>query len=124
MRAALVLLMGGALAACGGPRSTRPPALPEGSGVYVLRHNPSRCLIDRPTLQTEVQTPQGWERVALEDVDEEADAVARLLARWRDQPHGTHHVAGRLGGDTRTYLGNHVARVLRVAELDPPAEGE
>jgi hypothetical protein len=126
MRRALTLLLAGALlSACGASSKPSRPSLPSGSDIYTLRHNPTHCLVDRPSLQAEVQTPQGWERVALEDVDEDADAVARLLKRWADEPYVEVRLAGRLGVDTRTYLGNHVARVLRVAELDPPEdEGE
>jgi hypothetical protein len=107
------------LAACGGASPRRPaapkPRLVEGEGAYVLRYNPPRCL-STPDLFFEVQTPLGWERVALENADEEAELVDALAAEASVRP------------EALPYGGDHAARVLRVqaagAEDEEQTEGE
>ncbi|MCA9545089.1 MAG: hypothetical protein KC613_11885 [Myxococcales bacterium] len=121
-----LLLAALALAAgcAGAPKGPRKPPLPKGDGVYTLRHNPPTCLVDRPALHAEMDTALGWERVALEDADDEVPVVAEVIARLRAAPGVPVKVAGALSSETRTWLGSHAARVLRVEALDPPEPGE
>jgi hypothetical protein len=110
---------------CGGaPAAPEPPpkpSLPEGKGVYLLRHNPIPCVTDAQDLALELQSQVGWERVSVEDADEEQPLVEALLAEMtRDA--APRRVRGRITQRVRRWTGGHVARVLRVMELDPPPE--
>lgn len=113
------------LAACGStpkrgaadPRVAVP--LVDGDAIYRLRYNPPPCLADRPELHVEVETPAGWERVALESAEVEPDLVIALLTRFGREPRAVLPVQADLTGATRTWAGGHVARILRIQLIDP-----
>lgn len=114
----MVLLVG-----CGGPPVVR-PSLPEGRGVYTLRYNPPPCLSGRPELHVEVQTPQGWERVALDaPADGEEDLLAVLLDRFGQSPEPT-QVDARFTSELMAWSGRHQSRVLLLISLDPEVTDE
>lgn len=125
MRLALILvLVGCGAAACGAEPASRPP-LPEGRGVYTVRFNPPPCLSGRPELQVEVQTPQGWERVALElSAEGEEDLVAVLLERFAATPDAAVRVDARFTSELVAWSGRHHSRVFRLFSLDPEAADE
>ncbi len=118
MRALGLLLLVG----CGGSSANAPPRadLVEGQGIYVLRHNPPPCLADRPELAAELQTPSGWERVALIDHAGERPLVAGLLEGMRGAPGVVRRVRADVTDELRPYGAGHRARVVQVLELDPP----
>ncbi len=110
------------MACSSGPTVLPPPApeLVEGEGVYVLRHNPPPCLRDRAELAAELDTPLGWERVAIEDASAEVPVLSALQARFREAPRAAIRVRGVVTDDARPFGDGHAARVLRLVELDPP----
>lgn len=118
------------LLACGGdqrPDRPAPPPLVEGTAAYQVRYNPAACLTDRRLLHAEVKTPRGWERVALEDADEELPLVQRLLDQLNRQPDELVWVRADLTDRAVSWSGNHAARVLSLLALDvepPPPEPE
>ncbi len=110
---------------CGAdPRAPGPPAptLVDGEAVYPVRFNPPPCLTEGPEVSVEVATPSGWERVALEDADEDTPQVRTLLADFARAPGDVRQVRAKLTNQLRPYGRQHVARVLRLIELDPPDE--
>ena len=116
-----------ALVGCGGRDMVEVRREPEvilvdGVGIFAVRRNPPGCLRDRPDLHMEVRTPTGWERVALENTDEEQDLVAGLRARFIRDPWAEISARVRFTSDVRLYGDNHAARVVRLLELDPPPE--
>ncbi|MEZ4466875.1 MAG: hypothetical protein R3F60_08215 [bacterium] len=112
------------LAACGAEPPRRPP-LPEGRGLYTTRLNPPPCLAGRPELHVEVQTPQGWERVAVELPEEDGeDQVAALLDRFTDDALRTVQVEATFTGGVVAWGGRHQSRVLRILRLDPEVPDE
>lgn len=118
----LVLL---AAVGCGGsPRPPKPerPPLAEGTGIYPLRYNAAPCL--RDDLHLEARTPAGWERVAVEDADEDGERVGDLLRRFRESPEAVISVRVTFTDRVRFWDGNHASRILRLVELDPVSEGE
>jgi hypothetical protein len=117
----LVLMI---LVGCGGAPAVRPP-LPEGRGVYALRFNPPPCLSGRPDLQVEVQTPQGWERVALDaPVEGDDDLLAVLLDRFAQNPDALVQVDARFTSELVGWSGRHQSRVFRLISLDPEVPDE
>lgn len=124
MRAALLLVISLLLAAAAALAQTPPPEapaleLPRGDDTYVLRSNPCGCLSGAPELDMEVQTALGWERVAVENAEEEEDVVTPLRQRFRDAPDGLVPVHGVLTNDLRIFGDQHASRVLRLVALDP-----
>lgn len=93
--------------------------LVDGDAIYRLRYNPPPCLADRPELHVEVETPAGWERVALESAEVEPDLVIALLTRFGREPRAVLPVQADLTGATRAWAGGHVARILRIQLIDP-----
>lgn len=122
-RIALILcLIGGSLVACGGTQRGVAP-LVDGTGIFLLRYNPPGCLGSRPELHVEVKTPQGWERVALDPpADDDLDLVSPLMARFEGDPHAQVRIEARFTTGIATFAGGHASRILRVLNLDPPAE--
>jgi hypothetical protein len=122
MRLLRSLTLAACLAGCGGsgPKVAR-PKLVDGEALYVLRYNPARC-VTSPDLAFEVQTPGGWERVTLENGDDEADLLGTLVQQAGTQPDGPVRVRGVIFNDARPYGGGHVSRVLRLLLLNPPVE--
>lgn len=124
-----MFVIAGALAVgCGGARRGGPaappkPRLVEGEAIYELRYNPARCL-GESAHQFEVRTPQGWERVALENPDEERDLVAELARDAALDPAGIFRVRGALLADAFPIGGEHASRILRLLVLDPPPPEE
>ena len=55
----------------------------------------------------------GWERISLENPDEEQDLLTPLVALAEANPPALIEVEGGFRPDTRAY-GDHTARVLRV----------
>lgn len=126
MSLTLCALAAATLAACGGSpaRPTAPKArLVDGEAVYELRYNPPRC-VTAVELHFEVQTPLGWERVSLENADEEADLVGPLTQVAGAQPEAPARVRGVIVDDGRPYGAGHVARVLRLLSIDPDGATE
>ncbi len=123
-------LLAASLLACGGTARRAPagpPAVAWGEGTFALRYNPPTCLADRPSLHAEVQTPTGWERVSLEEADDDAREVDTVLAQFAADPHAALTIEGEVLRETRLWMGNHAARVLRVDRvLGPhdPADGD
>lgn len=93
--------------------------LVDGDAIYRLRYNPPPCLADRPELHVEVETPAGWERVALESAEPEPDLVITLLTRFGREPRAVLPVQADLTNATRTWAGGHAARILRIQLIDP-----
>ena len=124
MRAALLSLL---LVACGGgpEAGAEPPPLLDGRGTYLLRYNPPRCLVGAAELHVELRTPEGWERVALEDADPEVANAGPLLERLRSEPDSKIEVEGVLSSRVRRWDGNHGARilVLEALRLSAPSAG-
>lgn len=125
IRLLILSLMAGALLACGaapapgtGVKLVEP--LVEGEGTWRARYNPPPCLADRPELHAELETPAGWERVALESGSDDADLVAALLGRFDAAPGAFVAVRGVITSRTRTWTGQHASRVFVVQEVDPP----
>lgn len=115
------------LTACGGaPRSgvvvRASEPLVDGEAVFTVRYNPPPCLADLPELHTELSTPAGWERVALESDADEADLVAALLGRFEQDPTATVPVLGNLTNRVRLWSGQHGSRIFVVQLVDPPVE--
>lgn len=106
----------------GGARVAQP--LAEGEAIWRLRYNPPPCLADQPELHAEVETPAGWERVALESASDDADLVSGLLARFGRDPRAAVTVLGNLTNRARTWSGQHASRVFVVQQLDPPPPEE
>lgn len=126
IRVLLLSLTASALLACGaapapGPGVTLVEPLVEGEGTWQARYNPPPCLADLPELHAELETPAGWERVALESGSDEADLVAGLLGRFDTAPGARVPVRGVITSRTRAWPGQHVSRVFVVQEIDPPA---
>ena len=92
------------------------PDLPDGDGIYTLRYNPPACC--DPLLHFEIQTPSGWERVALEGAND-ADQVEILLTDFRQRPNELRRIEGDLSFRLVEWNGRHRARVLVVRQLDP-----
>ncbi len=125
MRRLLALtLLTSIAAACGGGAPRAPgapePTLVDGEAIYPVRFNPPPCLTEGPELRVEVRTPAGWERVALEDADEDQPLMQTLLDDFAAAPDTVRSVRANLTSTLRPYGGQHVARVLRLIELDPP----
>lgn len=121
--AALVAATLATAAGCGtGPERVR-PRLAEGDGRFTLRFNRPPPLTGNPDLYFEVQGPAGWERVSLENPDEELDLLTSLVALAERTPAGLIEIDGSFRRDTRAY-GDHTARVLRVVAVPglPPEE--
>lgn len=112
------------LAACSGAPVSRAP-LVDGRGIYTLRYNPPACLVGRPELHFEVQTPQGWERVALETPEEgEDDLVAELTTRSETAPDAPVQVEATFTPNVLAWSGRHQSRVVRLIALDVEAPVE
>jgi hypothetical protein len=108
---------------CGGPPGRIP--LVDGQGIFALRYNPPGCLAGRPELHVEVKTPQGWERVALEQpAEDEPDLRQMLMTRFEGDQFAQVRVEGRFTGRIVVAVSGHASRVLRVLDLDPPDESE
>lgn len=99
--------------ACGGAPEHVRPRLAEGDGRFMLRFNRPPALTGNPDLYFELQGPAGWERVSLENPDEEQDVLTPLVALAERNPPALIEVEGSFRRDTRAY-GDHTARVLRV----------
>jgi len=67
----------------------------------------------------ELKSPQGWERVALEDVDEEVPLFEALLKRFQEEPQGLIEVQGRLVDTVQGYAGGHGSRLMWLESLEP-----
>lgn len=112
------------LLACGAaPQAPRAP-LPDGEDTYVLRFNRPPCVTNNPELSFEVQVPGGWERVALENPDEEQDLLGPLLAEAEANPVAVQRVLATFRADTQAYREQHAARVLRLLAVPAPAPPE
>ncbi len=111
------------LCACGGPAAPLRPQLPDGEGVYTLRLNRPPSLTGAPELYFEVQTAAGWERVALENPEDDQDLLATLLATAEQDPAGLFRVDAAYRHETHPYA-EHTARVVRLISLTPPPSGE
>ena len=109
--------------ACGGSAAAPRPPLPDGEAVYTLRLNPPPCLTGNPDLYFEVQTPLGWERVSLENPEEDQDLLGPFVAEAQTDPKAMHPVRARFRNETRAY-GEHAARVLRLLSVKPDAPAE
>ena len=103
------------------PEPPQKPSLPEGKGVYLLRHNPIPCVTDAQDLALELRSDVGWERVSVEDADEEQPLVETMLTEM-SRAAEPRRVRGRITERVRRWTGGHVARVLLVIELDPSPE--
>ena len=77
---ALWLVALGSAVACGGPAAPPKPPLAEGDGPFRLRYNRLPTMPGNPDLFFEVEGPGGWERISLENPDEEQDLLATLVA--------------------------------------------
>lgn len=114
-----------ALAQSGCAGAPNRATLLEGQGVFTLRFNPPGCLAGRPELHVEVKTPQGWERVALEQPPEdEPDLRQQLLSRFEADPYDQVPVEARFTRRVIPAISGHASRVLRLIDLDPPPEPE
>ncbi len=110
---AAVLLALTATLACGAAPGPPRPALPDGEGRFTLRYNRPPPLTGNPDLYFEVQGPTGWERVSLENPDEEQDLLTPLVALAEANPPVLIEVDAGFRRDTRAY-GDHTARVVRL----------
>ncbi len=100
-----------------------PPPLADGDGPLRLRFTRPPTLSGNPDLYFEVEGPGGWERISLENPDDELDLLTPLVAEAEANPGTLLTVEGAFRPDTRAY-GEHTARVLRltaVASAPPPA---
>ncbi len=116
----LRLALTAALLGCGSAPEVRPAPLAAGEQVWRVRYNPAACL--RPALALEVETPRGWERVFVEDADEERPLAAELLQAFGAAPDGERRVFADLGREGRGYGLGHAARALRLVDLELPPE--
>jgi hypothetical protein len=78
-----------------------------------LRYNRPPPLTGNPDLYFEVQGPTGWERVSLENPDEEQDLLTPLVALAEANLPVLIEVDAGFRRDTRAY-GDHTARVVRL----------
>lgn len=108
------------VAACGGPAVAPSPALVEGEGRVRLRFNRPPTLSGNPDLFFELTGPAGWERISLENPDDEQDLLAVLVAEAEANPSAVFQVEGAIRPDTRAYA-DHTARVLRLLAVPSAA---
>lgn len=106
--------------ACGGPAVVPPPPLADGDGPLRLRFNQPPVLAGNPDLYFEVAGPGGWERISLENPDDELDLLAMLMAEAEASPLAVFLVEGTIRPDTRAY-GDHTARVFRLTAIPSAA---
>ena len=118
-----LLVISSVATACGGPAAAPKPPLLDGEAVFTLRLNPPPCQTGNPDLYFEVQTPLGWERVSVENPEEDQDLVGPIVAEAQSDPKAMHRVRARFRNETRAY-GEHAARVLRLLSLKPDAPPE
>lgn len=101
------------LLGCGGPPGPARPRLAEGEGKFHLRYNRPPSLTGNADLYFEVEGPAGWERISLENPDEEQDLITPLVALAEATPDAVLVVEAGFRTDTRAF-GEHTARVLRL----------
>ncbi len=111
-------VLAASLLACGAsgtrPRLTVAPLI-EGEGQYRLRRNPAPCLVGAPELDYEAETPHGWERISLENAEEDQDHVAQLVLLMNETPLAYVFVRGQLRAELVGYSDHH-ARTLTLLE--------
>jgi hypothetical protein len=116
------LALAALLLGCGGPAVPAKPRLAEGEGSFRLRYNRPPSLTGNADLYFEVEGPAGWERVSLENPDEEQDLLTPLVGLAEVAPDTIVTVEAGFRTDTRAF-GEHTARVLRLQSVPsaPPA---
>ncbi len=116
----LALVLTITLLGCGGAASEIPPTpdLVEGEGLYALRLNPPPCLRGQPAFHVELQTPAGWERVALAEGGE-TPLQAALLKRLGEAT-GVVRMRAVVSDEVRSYGAGHHARVVRLLAFEEP----
>jgi len=105
-----------AMVACGGGPERVDPRLADGDGRFTLRFNRPPALTGNPDLYFELQGTAGWERISLENPDEEQDVLTPLVALAERNPPALIEIEGTFRRDTRAY-GDHTARVLRIVAV-------
>lgn len=119
----LALALAALVAGCGGPAGPARPPLAEGEGKFRLRYNRPPSLTGNADLYFEVEGPAGWERISLENPDEEQDLLSPLVVMAEAAPDAVVTIEGGFRADTRAF-GEHTARVLRLTSVPsapPPA---
>lgn len=109
----LAFVLAALLTGCGGPSGPARPPLAEGEGKFRLRYNRPPSLTGNADLYFEVEGPAGWERISLENPDEEQDLLSPLVVLAEAAPDAVVTVEAAFRTDTRAF-GEHTARVLRL----------
>lgn len=102
--------------ACGGPPGPAKPPLADGDGPFRLRFNRAPAWAGSNDLDFEVEGPAGWERISIENPDEEQDLLAALQVQAQASPLGFFVVEGTFRPETRAF-GDHSARVFRLTGI-------